>query len=193
MAKPICVTPEERILKYVLQPLIEAYKIVRKDPDMVSANENTITNKIVWHLKENTSISYYYRKKLMYIVIRPQEQCTIDSMYEPDIKFIINTLWIEIESKRIYEKNKWSTAEYLGEKGVKRFIEGKYAHEDFAAMIGYIQNGNFQKIVHAIKDGLQEITCTKCEDIVSIENCLLSVHIKNEGNITIYHLFFYFS
>jgi hypothetical protein len=190
---PIRVTPEERILKYILQPLIEAYKIVKKDPDMASAHENTITKKIVWHLKESTSLSYYYRKKSMYVVMRPQEQYTIDIVYEPDIKFIMDTLLIEIESKRIYEKNKWSISEYLGEKGVKRFIWGKYSHADFAGMIGYIQNGNFQKIVDAIKDGLQNINCTKCEDITIIENCLLSVHIKNGGNINIYHLFFYFS
>lgn len=189
---PISVTPEERIFKYILHPLIEAYKIVRKDPDMTSANENTITKKIVWHLKGSTSISYYYQKKFMYIVMRPQEQYTVDIVYEPDIKFIIDTLWIEIESKRIYEKNKWSPSEYLGEKGVKRFIWGKYAHEDFAGMIGYIQNGNFKKIVHAIKEGLQKINCIKCENIITIENCLLSVHIKNGENITIYHLFFYF-
>ncbi len=183
---------EQLILDYVLQPLTEAYKRAKKDEQMVYYDENTMTKKLVWHLKYNTSISYLYRKKAICIEMRPKEQYTIDDVYEPDIKFVLGTLWMEIESKRIHEKNRWSPSEYLGSKGVKRFIWG-YSHENYGGMIGYIQKGDFKKIVRRIKTGLKKVNCKKCEDITNIENCVLSVHYKNKKNIRIYHLFFYFS
>lgn len=184
---------EQLIQEYVLQPLTEAYRRARRDTKMVSSNENMITKKLVWHLKHETSISHLYQKKVICIEMRPKEQYTIDGVCEPDVKFVLGTVWIKIESKRLYDKNRWSPSEYLGRKGVKRFIWGEYSQGDHGGMIGYIQNGNFTEIVHRIKMGLQKIACTTCEDITSIENCALSVHYRNGENIRIYHLFFYFS
>ncbi|KYK38312.1 MAG: hypothetical protein AYK18_07580 [Theionarchaea archaeon DG-70] len=184
---------EQLILDYILQPLTEAYKRAKKDTLIVYYNENTITRKLVWHLKHDTSISYLYRKKVICIEMRPKEQHAIDDVYEPDIKFVLGTLWMEIESKRIYERNRWSPSEYLGSKGVRRFIVGAYSRENHGGMIGYIQKGDFKKIVRKIKMGLKKMNCKTCEDIIQIENCVLSVHHSNRKNIRIYHLFFYFS
>jgi hypothetical protein len=127
--------------------------------------------------------------------LRPKEQFTVDDVYEPDIKVIIGNVWIEIESKRIHEKNKWSVSEYLSKKnGIGKFLWGTYSRNDHGGMIGYIQNGDFHKIVQKIKTGLKKINCKKCENITKIENCVLSVHYrKNKEDIEIYHLFFYFS
>ncbi len=183
---------EQLILKYVLRPLTEAYKRAKEDTQIAYSNENTITRKLVWYLKYDTSISYLCREKAICIEMRPKEQYTIDDVYEPDIKFVLGTLWMEIESKRIYEKNRWSPSEYLGSKGVKRFIQG-YSHENYGGMIGYIQKGDFEKIVNKIKRGLKRMNCRTCKDITQIENCVLSVHYRNKKNIRIYHLFFYFS
>lgn len=183
---------EQLILDYILQPLNEAYKRAKKDTLMVYCNENTITRNLVWYLKHDTSISYLYRKKFMCIEMRPKEQHAIDDVYEPDIKFVLGTLWMEIESKRIYERNRWSPSEYLGSREVKRFIWGPYSRKN-GGMIGYIQKGDFKKIVQKIKMELEKMNCRACKDIIQIENCVLSVHHNNRKDIRIYHLFFYFS
>jgi len=189
---------EQLIINIVLKPLVEAYKIAKKDERMISYDENTITRDIVWYLKNNTSISSLYQKRTIAIIMRPKEHITIDEICEPDIKFIINTLlWMEIEAKRIYkEHNNWSTLEYLSEEdGIGRFLSGKYSkNEDHGGMIGYIQKGNLSEIISDIKSGLTNCNCKKYSDIDVMDNSMSSVHSrKNNDDIIIYHLFFYFS
>lgn len=186
---------ERLIFQYVLEPLNEAYEKARQDKKMVYYDENTITKILVWHLKYDTSLSYSYRKGI-YIELRPKEQYTIDDIYEPDIKITYGDMQMEIESKRIHGKNKWSTSDYLSkDNGIGRFLWGVYSHnERYGGMIGYIQKGDFQKIIKKIKAGLKKINCKKCENITKIENCVLSIHYRdNKEDIRIYHLFFYFS
>ncbi len=189
---------EQLILEYVLKPLTEAYNISKENKEMGDYDENTITKKLVWYLKHETSVSYAYQRKTICIEMRPKEQYTIEDTYEPDIKFMLRDrpFWIEIESKRIYDKNNWSISEYLSrERGIGRFLWGTYSqNENYGGMIGYIQKGDFIKIVQGIRIGLGEINCKKCEDMTKIENCVLSVHYRsNKEDIRIYHLFFYFS
>lgn len=185
---------EQLIFQYVLEPLSEAYERVKQDEKMVYCDENTITKRLVWHLKHDPSLSYSQWKKTIFI-LWPKEQYTIDGIYEPDIKVIVGDMWMEIESKRIYEKNRWSVAEYLSkDRGIGRFLWGTYAHNEHGGMIGYIQKGDFHKVVQRIKAELQKVNCRKCEDIIKIENCVLSIHYReNKEDISIYHLFFYFS
>ncbi|KYK36626.1 MAG: hypothetical protein HXS48_26285 [Theionarchaea archaeon] len=187
---------EQLIFTFVLKPLNEAYTMAKRNKKIVYYDENTITEIIVWHLKYDTSLSYSYRKGNIYIELRPKEQYTIDDIYEPDIKITFGTLRMEIESKRIYGMSKWSTSDYLSkDKGIGRFLWGVYSHnEKYGGMIGYIQKGDFQKIIKKIKAGLKKINCKKCENITKIENCMLSIHYRdNKEDIRIYHLFFYFS
>lgn len=187
---------EQLILEYVLRPLTEAYEISRKDEGMIHCDENIITKKLVWHLKHETSVSYAYQRKTVCIEMRPKEQDSIEDIYEPDIKFIFGDIWIEIESKRIYENNKWSTSEYLSrDRGIGRFLWGVYSHnENYGGMIGYIQKGDFSRIVQRIKIGLREMNCKEYRSIEEIENCIFSIHSRDDRNdIRIYHLFFYFS
>lgn len=187
---------ERLIFQYVLEPLNEAYDKAKQDKKMVHYDENTITKRLVWYLKHDTSLSYSYRRKDTCIELRPKEQYTIDVVYEPDIKITIGTIRMEIESKRIHKKNKWSTSDYVSrDRGIGKFLWGVYSHnEKYGGMIGYIQKGDFQKIVHKIKTELKEINCRKCENITKIKNCVLSIHYRdNKEDIRIYHLFFYFS
>jgi hypothetical protein len=186
---------KQMIFECVLNPLNEAYNILKQDEKMVHCNENTITKRLVWHLINDTSLSYLHLKDAVCVALRPRELYTIDEVYEPDIKITIKGIWIEIESKRIHEKNKWSVSEYLSKKnGIGKFLWGTYSRNDHGGMIGYIQNGDFHKIVQKIKTGLKKINCKKCENITKIENCVLSVHYRNnKEDIEIYHLFFYFS
>ncbi len=189
-------TKEQLIFNFILNPLVEAYNIGKQDENMINYDENTITKKLVWYLKNETSISAFCQKRTIAIVMRPKEHITIDDMYEPDIKFIVNTLlWMEIEAKRIYGNINWSTSEYLSEdNGIGRFLSGKYSKdENHGGMIGYIQKGDLQNIIQNIKFGLESLCCKKCEDITEIDNCFFSVHYRtNKDDIEIYHLFFHF-
>lgn len=190
-------TKEQMILALILKPLVESCNIVRRrDGNVVNYEENVITQNLVWYLKNETSISSWYQKRTIDIVMRPKEQVAIDNVYEPDIKFTLgNMLWMQVEAKRIYEKENWSTSEYLSnERGIGRFISGKYSeNERFAGMLGYVQNGDFQIILQAVKNGIENM-CKKYEDVTEIDNCMLSVHARvGNEDISIYHLFFYFS
>jgi hypothetical protein len=188
---------EQAIFDLVLKPLVESYDIVNEDCNAANYEENVITEKLVWYLKNRTSISSLYQKRTIDVLIRPKEQVATDEKYEPDIKFVLGSiLWMEIETKRIYEKERWSTSEYLSnEDGVGRFLSGRYSrNEKYAGMIGYIQKGDFQGIIQTIKRGILKISCKESQDIANIDNCVLSIHSRVGNNdILIYHLFFYFS
>ena len=184
------------IYEKILKPLCEAYERAKKDERMVLYDENTITRRLVWHLRHSVSLCYSYRKKTICIEMRPQELYAEDYIYKPDIKIMVGDLWMEIESKRIHKGNHWSVAEYLNrERGVGRFVWGVYSHnENHGGMIGYIQKGDFYSIIQKIRTGLEKMNCKKCEDIREIKNCILSIHIRSgKEDIKIYHLFFYFS
>ncbi len=189
---------ENTIIELVLKPLIEAYNIAKTDKNMVNYKENKITKKIVWYLKNSTSISNLYQKRSISIIMRPKEHITIDDICEPDIKFIIKDyVWMEIESKRIYEENNnWSISEYLSsDKGIGRFLSGKYSeNENHGGMVGYIQNGNLSDIINNVKKGLKNCNLKKISNKNIINNCISSIHLRtNNDDITIYHLFFYFT
>lgn len=190
-------SPQQVIVDLILQPLVESYNVVSKDFNALNYEENLITEKLVWFLKKQSSISTLYQKRTMDVILRPKEQVTIDTKSEPDIKFIIGSiLWLQIEAKRIYEKQNWSSAEYLSDgSGIGRFLSGMYSKdEEYGAMLGYVQGGNFQEIIKNIKDKLSDKDFKEYKDTPQIENCLVSVHRRfQNSDITIYHLFFYFS
>ena len=191
-------TAEQLILNFVLKPLVEAYDIMKgKDRNVVDYDENTITKKLVWHLKNETSLTEPYQRRSIGIVMRPKEQVTIEDTYEPDIKFLVcERLWMEVEAKRIYEGNKWSTSEYLSDNdGIGRFLFGKYSKsENHGGMIGYVQNGDLQAVIQNIRSGLLKKNCRECLEVTEIDKCLLSIHYRiNNEDIELYHLFFYFS
>lgn len=186
------------IINFILKPLVEAYGIMRgKAYDVVDYDENTLTKRLVWYLKNETSIAKLYQKRTIGIVMRPKEQATIEDTYEPDIKFFVwKMLWMEIEAKRFYKENNWSISEYLSDDdGIGRFLSGRYSkNEKHGGMIGYVQNGNLRTIIQSIKRGLLEKDCEGCHDVAEIEKCLLSIHHRiSNDDIEIYHLFFYFS
>lgn len=187
---------EEAILKLVLKPLVEAYNIVKQEKDMVTKNENSITNDLVKCLKNETSISFLYQNRMIYIAMRPEEHDTAGGVYEPDIKVVVHDIvWVEIEAKRIYKKNNWSTSKYFDKNdGIGRFLYKYSQSEHYGGMIAYIQNGNFQDIIERIRLKLLELSCGKCEALDGIENCLSSFHHRaNRNDIKMYHLFFHFS
>jgi hypothetical protein len=128
--------------------------------------------------------------------MRPKEHDTAGKVYEPDMKFMIHGIvWIEIEAKRIYEKNNWRITEYFDkDNGIGRFLNRYSQSEDYAGMVSYIQNGDFHSIIQRIKAGILELNYKDCENVEGIENCLLSFHQRTRTNdIRIYHLFFCFS
>jgi hypothetical protein len=188
---------EGAILDLVLKPLTESYEIVRKDDHAVYYEENAITERLVWYLKTQTSISALYQRRSIDIVLRPKEQVAIDEKYEPDIKFNLgHRLFLHIEAKRMYAKQKWSTSEYLSnDDGIGRILSGKYSrHDKHAGMLGYIQNGDFRSIIENVRQGILKTSCKKIQDVTDIDNCALSVHTRiGNDDITIYHLFFYFT
>jgi len=187
---------KQLVLNFVLRPLVEAYDIAKKDNNMVNYDENTITKKLVWYLKKETSLSTFCQKRMIAVEMRPKEHLTIDELCEPDIKFMVgDRLWMEIEAKRIYKKCNWSTSEYLSKDGIGRFLSGKYSeNENHGGMIGYIQKGDLQAVIQGIKSGLKTLSCKGCDNVEGINNCLLSIHYRtNKNDIEIYHLFFYFS
>ncbi len=188
---------ERMIMDWILKPLVESYEIVRKDKTTAVNRENEITEKIVWHLKNNTAISNLYQKRSIDVLLRPKEQVKIDEKYEPDIKFVLGTrIWFNVEAKRIYEKERWSPSGYVSEEdGIGRFLNGKYSRmEKEGGMLGYIQRGNLSSIIQEIKERINGIQCEYSEELTEVSNCYLSIHVR-EGNtpIKIYHLFFYFS
>ena len=189
-------TEEEAVLNLVLKPLVEAYNMVKRGRDMVTKNENSITNDLVKCLKNETSISFLYQNRVIYIAMRPKEHDTAGGVYEPDIKVVVHDIvWVEIEAKRIYKKNNWSISKYFDKNdGIGRFQYTYSQSENYGGMIAYIQNGNFQDIIERIRFKLLELSYRECEAIDGIENCLLSFHHRaNRNDIKIYHLFFYFS
>jgi len=185
---------KQLISQYILEPLNEAYTMIKQDKRMVYCDENTITQRLAWYLSRYTSLSHLFLKNAAHVVLRPKEQYSIDEVYEPDIKIMVRGIWMEIESKRIHEKNRWSISEYLSRKrGIGKFLWGVYSHNDHGGMIGYIQRGDFDTIVCKIKTGLLNMNCTKSVDM-KIENCVLTIHYRSDkDDIKIYHLFFYFS
>jgi hypothetical protein len=188
---------EGAILDLVLKPLVESYEIVKNDENAVSYEENAITEQLVWYLKTQTSISALYQRRSIDIVLRPKEQVAIDEKYEPDIKFNLgHRLFLHVEAKRIYAKQKWSASEYLSnDDGIGRILSGKYSrHDKHAGMLGYIQNGDFQSIIENVRQGILKTSCKKIQDVTKINNCTLSVHTRSgNDDIIIYHLFFYFT
>jgi hypothetical protein len=186
---------EEAVLNLVLKPLVEAYNIVKQDKEMVIKNENSITNDLVKCLKNETSISFLYQNRVIYIAMRPQEHAA-GGVYEPDIKVVVHDIvWVEIEAKRIYKKNNWSISQYFDKNdGIGRFVHTYSQSENYGGMIAYIQNGNFQDIIERIRLKLLELSCGECEALDGIENCLSSFHYRaNRNDIKMYHLFFHFS
>lgn len=190
-------TGEQLVINYVLKPLSEAYsKMNKADKCAVDYDENTITKKIVWYLKHETKISGLYQKKLIAIEMRPMEQETATECYEPDIKvFVWKRLWIEIEAKRLYCGNSWTTSEYMGDEGINRFLSNRYSTcEKFGGMVGYVQNGDVTKIIQKIKKELLSKDCKNWNDIAEVDNCFLSFHYrKGNADIGLFHIFFHFS
>jgi len=189
---------KQLVFDFVLKPLVEAYEIMKgENLRIVDYDENTITKKLVWYLKNRTSIAGLYQRKTIVIVMRPKEQATIEETYEPDMKFFLGeVLWMEIEAKRFYKGNNWSTSEYLSDNdGVGRFLSGKYSkNETYGGMVGYVQSGNLQDVISSIKSGLMVKNCRQCQDVADVKKCLVSIHYRlNDDDIEIYHLFLYFS
>jgi hypothetical protein len=171
------------IQNFILKPLVEAYNVMKgRDPNAVNYDENTITKKIVWYLKNDTSIAKLYQRRTIVIVMRPKEQLTIGEIYEPDIKFFSpkKRVVMEIEAKRFYKGNKWSTFDYLNDnEGIGRFLLGKYSkNEEYGGMIGYVQNGNLQKIILNVKLGLLKKHCRNCQVFTRARSHLASFNTR---------------
>jgi hypothetical protein len=188
----------ERMIKdWILKPLVESYNIVKRDITVIASTENEITEKLVWHLKNNTTVSTLYQKRSIDILLRPKEQVEANKKVEPDIKFILGTrIWLHVEAKRIYEEKNWSPSEYVSnDDGIGRFLTGKYSKNDKeGGMLAYIQGGDLSAVIHKLKSIIDTTNCESSANITEVENCYLSVH-KRESNsaIRIYHLFLYFS
>lgn len=184
------------IYNLILKPIYEAYEKLIEDDDSVSENnENTISQKIVWYINNKTSISNLINRGTITLILRQKIPVTVDELYEPDIEFKLATrLFMEIEAKRIYEKNKWSIREYLDENGLDRFLEEKYSvNRDYAGMLGYVQKGNIEKVYEDCKTKIVGKSFIELSEIQTIRSCFFSRHNKVSGQeIQIYHLFLHF-
>ncbi|OQX21015.1 MAG: hypothetical protein BWK75_04100 [Candidatus Altiarchaeales archaeon A3] len=184
---------EETIKIFILQPLFEAYQIVRSE-DVISntTHEDTITRRIIDHIKRDSSISIYTDKTID-ISFTPGESSENGGLTRPDIKFFISDIIkIFIEAKRIYKGSTPGT--YCGKEGLGRFLSGYYSsQEGHAGMIAYIQEGRLSDIQKEIIKKVNGCNCTELKEDLGIDNSFLSLHKRNSNsNIKIYHLLFDF-
>jgi hypothetical protein len=187
---------EDEISQFVLKPLFEAYDRLKSEHGVILFKEDDITSKIVYYLKHYTSISEMCARHSVDVVLWPTEQPDEDTENAPDIKFDLPSRnWLHVEAKRVYEKAHWSIAEYLGPEGIGRILSDKYSIDDpYAAMLCYIQNGDFVHIRNKVKNALIPMSIDgTIKDVKSFENCCYSNHDRKSSKIGIFHLFFYFN
>ncbi len=80
---------EEAIKVWILQPLIEAYELIKGDITL-DTYENKITWKLVFNVKHKSSIAKeVYEKHTIDVSCRPKEAFDEDTPNEPDMKFFI--------------------------------------------------------------------------------------------------------
>lgn len=192
-------TPEslqKEIVDFALKPLYEAYTFLKQEHDVANFEENEITKHLVFYLKHKTSISEMCARHSVHVILWPSEQPEQATTCVPDIKFDLPSRnWLHVEAKRIYEKKDWSVTEYLSaEDGIGRILSGKYSTDDpYAAMLCYIQNGDFYNIINKIKQALLPLASRPIDDVDELNDCVFSIHNRQTNEIGIYHLFFYFS
>ena len=130
----------------------------------------------------------------VHIILWPTEQPDEETENVPDIKFDLPSRnWLHVEAKRVYAKKHWSITEYLGTEGIGRILTGRYSiHDPYAAMLCYVQNGDFKLVKNNVETSLSSLASDKVTEVNGFENCSRSNHDRDCGRIGIFHLFFYF-
>ena len=185
----------EVIIEYMIEPLNEAYRVVRLVGDIHKMKEDDITRHMVRALKQQTSLAPLIERHFIDISRWAEEDCD-EGVNEPDISFLITFSYLKIilEAKRFSEKRKSNAlSDYLGWHGLERFLRGYYAKgEPFGGMLGYIQTGDVGVWQRKILERLEKkCSAYKCMD--EITGSFISIHARaNHNLITIYHMLFDF-
>jgi len=185
---------EEVIKECIILPLFEAYRYLKASGTItVGTHENIISNKIIYNVKNKSSISELYEKHYIEITLRPKEHHTEEALVEPDIEFTVFAqckLWIE--AKRIYQND--SISNYCGKGGLEDYLIGRYSDkEDNGGMLAYIQSGSLHEIQNEIIETIRASNCREIIEDFGIDDMFVSIHEREKhGEINMFHLFFDF-
>ncbi len=199
---------EDLIEGLFLKATIDAYHRVKFQPKAKSIIENDIRNLFIADFKTtNAPLNNYIQNNV--ITIASENQANTTSLVQrTDIELHSNIHQIQfvIECKRLssaetrYVQGTTKNGQYEID-GLEKFLQLQYAeNEEIAAMVGFVVNGNVDKITSGLKE---KVALFHPDEVMNIhinllcnswQNSFQSVHLKsNKKPLLLYHLFFDFS
>lgn len=190
-------------IEKIIQMIYEAYlklndsKIITIQMDEVQITEEFfIKVQGVWREKGDQNIIPMIEKPHERPIHGRGRSSTIDFCFRDEWN---SKAYFGSECKKLNDNNPRGYKEYI-DNGVNRFLLGKYsAHCSKGSMIGYIVDGNPEKIVSEILkrvDDIADVSKSKNSDMIKEYHFhYISGHFRNIGvsPIHIHHLFFIFS
>lgn len=182
---------QDLIENLYLKAIVKSYNGIDKSFSI----ENDIRDRFVHDFYfVNPLVKDLLQKNILYINWEKWVFKNENDLGRADLSFALSGLEFIVECKRLKSASK----QYIDE-GLYRFINLEYsANEDYAGMLGFVVEGDTEKICRSIKE--------KCEEEEYILNdfskqkytgwkySFNSVHIRsNNSDIGIYHLFFEFT
>ncbi|OHD17072.1 MAG: hypothetical protein A2086_06220 [Spirochaetes bacterium GWD1_27_9] len=198
---------KQLIEELYLMALIDSFQRVKLIKDINTFIENKIRNKFVYDLEnKNEFLKEWINSKIIFLTSENQI-IRDDENKRTDIEFIVSKYGkFVVECKRLnsaeerYIKGKYDDKEKkYTEDGIERFTNSIYAKdEQFAGMIGFVVDGDINKIILKLKDKIKDFKFdtnsynlleTKCADW---ETSFQSKHIRDNNKIQTIHLYHLF-
>jgi len=181
---------EDLIENFVLSSIIDTFSRIKTKEHL----EEKIRDLIVKDLENtNPKMTPMLKDKTFNLSPERWQNTPDEGKARTDLHFSMSGFEFVLECKTL----KSAETKYL-EKGLKRFIELRYAaNDDFAGMLGFIIAGNPEEIVKKLKEKVKEFHPASNIEILLEKKCLeqeLSFQSKhtrtNNTEIHIFHLFF---
>lgn len=191
----------------ILSKIIACYHLILKRKTILSNNENSIRDHILYtYLKKQWFKNEYQLRDYLFDPELPENTGRIDIRVIPVNPLINDDAYFIIECKRLNARNqKGATglnSEYIVE-GVCRYISKKYtSYFGVSGMIGFVVesidiNQNITVINDLLLNSFKESHTTQelkyCEIESNFDYSYRSIHSVEQSNVVIYHLMLDFS
>jgi len=181
---------EDLIENLYLSSLIRAFGRLNVS-ELVDLNENDIRNKLQYELSFNCGkISDWINDRSIQFVAEGQIIIKNYEIKRTDITFFIPKFLYVIECKKVIGARQ---GQYIDE-GINRFVSRIYINETdkYAGMCSFIVSSSPKSIIHKLAQKVSKFYGKEIvnKPVVKLETSFRSIHIKNNKEVYIYHLFF---
>ncbi len=173
-----------------LSSLIEAFKRLNKT-EIVDLSENAIRDKLQYELSFNCGeLSKLLHNRTIWLDAEGQIITEEQKRKRTDINLFIPCFLYVIECKKVKDVSK---RQYINE-GINRFISRIYINktDKYAGMCSFVVADDINRIIEELTKKVSEFYSKEIitETIGKFDTSFRSIHVKDDLEIYIYHLFF---